>query len=170
VGDAWRYYRLTLDDFDDATASLALLTQYKSRAWKWTARYRVKRSPEADKELGIPQILQERAEVIGGVKWGMAVRDVLAKKGKHYKVSHHAMLGSADLIYDDVKVSVRDWFPGTDRGWVVRVEPTTEQMKESLKDRPYEDQGTSSVPVDGAVPPAPAEKAVSPADVAAVIA
>jgi len=139
-GDSWRGFRLTLESFDDDTIWIAELTQYKSKGWDWIARYRLERSSEVDKEFRIHQILDERSRVVGGVKYGMAVDDVLAKKGRHYKRNVHAEAGSEDLIYDDIKVSVRGWWPGREKGRVVRVEPTTERTKKFMKDIPYEDE------------------------------
>ena len=138
--DDWRGYWLTLESFDDDSVWIAELTQYKSKGWDWIARYRLKRSPEVDEEFGIHHILEERSKVLGGVKYGMAVDEMLAKKGKHYKVNHHAASGSADLIYNDVKVSVSGWEPGSGKGRVVSVEPTTERMKEFMKNVPYKDE------------------------------
>ena len=139
-GDGWRGYWLTLESFDDDSIWIAELTQYKSKGWDWIARYRLERSPEVDEEFRIHQILEERSRVLGGVKYGMAVDEVLAKKGRHYKRKVHAEGGSADLIYDDIKVSVRGWRPGSGKGRVVRVEPTAERTKEFMKDVPYEDE------------------------------
>ena len=139
-GDDWRGYWMTLESFDDDSLWIAELTQYKSKGWDWIARYRLERSPEVDEEFGIHQILEERSRVLGGVKYGMAVDEVLAKKGRHYKRKVHAEGGSADLIYDDIKVSVRGWRPGSGKGRVVRVEPTAERTKEFMKDVPYEDE------------------------------
>jgi hypothetical protein len=138
-GDDWRGYSLTLESFDDDSVWIAELTQYKSKGWDWIARYRLERSPEVDEEFRIHQILEERSRVLGGVKYGMAVDEVLAKKGRHYKRKIHAEGGSADLIYDDIKVSVRGW-RGPGSGRVVGLEPATEQMKEFMKDIPYEDE------------------------------
>lgn len=139
-GDDWRGYWLTLESFDDDSIWIAELTQYESKVWEWIARYRLERSPEVDEEFRIHQILEERSRVLGGVKYGMAVEEVLAKKGRHYKCRGHQEAGSADLIYDDIKVSVRGWWPGSGKGRVVRVEPTAELTKESMKDVPYEDE------------------------------
>jgi len=138
-GDEWRGYWLTLESFDDQTVWIAELTQYKSTGWDWVARYRIKRSPQVDEELSIAQIFEYRSGVIGAVKYGMTVSEVLAKKGRHFKVNHHAEGGSADLVYDDVKVSVRGWWSNRE-GRVVGVEPTTKQTLEFLKGRPYEDE------------------------------
>lgn len=139
-GDHWRRYWLTLESFDDDSVWIAELTQYKSKGWDWIARYQLERSPEVDEEFGIHQILEERSRILGGVKYGMAVNEVLAKKGKHYKINGHAEAGSADLIYDDIEVSVRGWWPGSGRGRVVGLGPTTERTKEFMKDIPYEDE------------------------------
>jgi len=138
--DDWRLYWLTLESFDDDSIWIAELAQYESKGWEWIARYRLERSPEVDEEFRIHQILEERSRVLGGVKYGMSVEDVLAKKGRHYKCNFHAMAGSAYLIYDDIKVSVYGWWPGSGTGRVIHVEPTTEQMKESMNDVPYEDE------------------------------
>jgi len=139
-GDDWRGYWLTLESFGDDSIWIAELTQYESKGWDWIARYRLERSPEVDEEFRIHQILEERSRVLGGVKYGMAVDEVLAKKGRHYKCNVHAESGSADLIYDDIKVSVRGWWPGSGKGRIVRVEPTAERTKEFMKDVPYEDE------------------------------
>lgn len=138
-GDDWRKYWLALESFNDDTAWLAELTQYKSKGWDWVARYQLKRNPELDKEFRILQILKERSQVLGGVKYGMSVKEVIAKKGRHYKINHHAEGGSADLVYDDVKVSIRGWWSDRE-GRVVGVEPTTTETWMFLKDVPYEDE------------------------------
>jgi len=140
-GDGWREYWLTLESFDNDSIWIAELTQYKSKGWDWIARYQLERSPEVDSEFRIQEILEERSNVISGIKYGMMVEEVLAKKGKHYKVSSHAENGSADLIYDDIEVSVREWEPVSGRGRVVGIRSTTERMKEFMKDIPYEDEG-----------------------------
>jgi len=139
-GADWRGYWLTLESFDDDSIWIAELTQYESKGWDWIARYRLERSPEVEQEFRIHQILRERSKVLGGVKYGMAVDEVFAKKGTHYKRNVHAESGSADMIYDDIKVSVRGWRSGSGKGRVVGVEPTTEQTKEFMKDVPYEDE------------------------------
>jgi len=138
-GDSWRSYRLELESFNDDTVWVAELTQYKSMGWDWVARYQIQRSPQVNEEFRIVQILEHRSRVIGGIKYGMTVREVIAKKGKHYKIHHHAEFGSADLVYDDVKVSIRGW-AGDREGRVVGVEPTKKETLEFLKDQPYEDE------------------------------
>jgi hypothetical protein len=138
--DDWRTYSLRLESFDDDNVWVAELTQYKSKGWDWVARYQLDRSPHVDEEFAIPQILQGRSRVIGGVKYGMTVDEVIAKKGGHYKINWHAEAGSAHLVYDDVKVSVRQWSPPRGGGRVVDVEPTTNRTMEFLKDVPYEDE------------------------------
>ncbi len=60
-----------MDSFDDSFAWVAVVTQYKSIAWNWEERYKLRRSAETDEELGIPEILKERQKVIGGVRHGM---------------------------------------------------------------------------------------------------
>ena len=106
-GEDWRKYWLRLESFDENSVWIAELTQYRSKGWDWIARYRIKRTLEVDKEFKIRQILEKRSKVIGGIKYGMSVDKVLALKGEHYKIHRHAEAGSAYLIYDDVKVSVR---------------------------------------------------------------
>jgi hypothetical protein len=138
--DTWRYYSLVLESFTQKSAWIAELTQYKSKGHDWIARYQLKRNPEVDEELGIPRILKDRSRVIGGVKYGMSVEEVISKKGKHYKISHHAEAGSADLVYDDVKVRVRQWSPHLGKGRVVGVTPMTKEKLEFFKHLPYEDE------------------------------
>lgn len=138
--DRWRAYHLALVSFDSESAWIAELTQFKSKGWDWIAHYRLRRSSEVDKDFAIAQIIEDRSRVVAGAQYGMSVADVIQLKGKHFKIKHHAEEGSADLIYDAVKVSVRQWWPGNDGGRVVRVEPTTNQTKEYMKDIPYEDE------------------------------
>jgi len=140
-GDDWRGYWLTLESFDDDSVWIAELTQYKSKGWDWIARYQLERSPAVDAEFRLQKILEERSKVISGIKYGMAAAEVLAIKGHHYKVNHHAEAGSAYLIYDDIEVSVRGWEPVSESGRVVGIRSTTEQMNEFMKDIPYEDEG-----------------------------
>jgi hypothetical protein len=139
-GDDSRSYWLELESFDDDSLWIAELTQYKSKGWDWIARYRLERSPVVDKEFGISGILEARLKILGGVRYGMAVDEVIAKKGKHYKVLYHAEAGSAYLYYDDVKVSVRGWSGRSGGGRVVGVEPIEERMREFMKSFPYEDE------------------------------
>jgi uncharacterized protein YhfF len=137
-GEDWRKYWLTLESFDNDMVWIAELTQYKSKGWDWIARYRLNRIPEVDEDFRINQILEERSKVFAGIKYGMSVDEVLAKKGKHYKLNVHAEAGSADLIYDDIKVSVREWWPGSSKGRIVRVEPTSDRTKDLMKNISYE--------------------------------
>ncbi len=139
-GDQWRAYHLALVSFDRRRATIAELTQFRSRGWDWIAVYDVDRGDEIDSDFDIERILAERAHVIGGVQYGMNVTDVIQRKGRHFKVNHHAEEGSADLVYDDVKVSVRQWSPGGNRGRVVRVTPMTGSIATHMKDVPYEDE------------------------------
>lgn len=134
-----RRYWLTLESFDETHGWVAELTQYRSKGWDWVARYRLERSTEADGELGITRILEERARVVGGVKYGMTVEEVLRLKGRHYKADHHQEAGSADFVYDDVKASVRGLGPNME-GRVVHVEATTDLTREYMTDIPYEDE------------------------------
>jgi G:T-mismatch repair DNA endonuclease (very short patch repair protein) len=139
-GGQWRSYWLALVSFDRARATIAELTQFQSRGWDWIAVYHVDRCDEIDADFGIDRILTERAQLIGGVRYGMSVADVIHRKGAHFKVNHHAEAGSGDLVYDDVSVSVRDWWPGVDRGRVVRVAPMTDSVAVSMREVPYEDE------------------------------
>jgi hypothetical protein len=139
-GDGSRAYCLRLESFDNDSVWVAELTQFKSKAGDWLARYRLKRSPEVDREFRIPQILEERSKVVGGVKYGMSVDEVLDKKGMHYKNLNHQEAGSSELVYDDIDVSVRGWRPGSGKGRVVGVRLTSERMKEFMKKFPYEDE------------------------------
>jgi len=139
-GDAWRGYWLALVSFDDSSVWIAELTQYKSKGWDWIDRYHLDRCSEVDKDFNIAQISKERSRVVGSVKYGMSVTEVIQLKGKHFKVNHHAESGSADLVYDDVKVSVRQWWPGNNTGRVVGVELTTNHTREYMKSIPYEDE------------------------------
>jgi hypothetical protein len=126
-GDSWRSYWLTLESFDDDSIWIAELTQYKSRGWDWVSRYQIEQSPEANEEFKINEILEERSKVIGGIKYGMLVSELIAVKGNNYKVNLHAEGGSADLIYDDIVVSVRQWWPGSELGRVIRVKSITKK-------------------------------------------
>ena len=139
-GDSSRAYCLRLESFDSDSVWVAELTQFKSKGWDWVARYRLKRGPEVDREFQLAHILEERSRIVGGVKYGMSVDEVLDKKGMHYKQLNHAEAGSSRLIYDDIDVSVRGWWPGTGKGRVVGVGPTTERTKEFMKKFPYEDE------------------------------
>jgi hypothetical protein len=128
-----------LDSFDESSAWVAVVTQYRSqKVWNWEKRYKLRRNAETDEELRIPQILKERQEVIAGVKYGMTVAEVVAKKGRHYKVNGTQVAGSAQLVYEDVTIDVVDWW--TDKeGHVLHTEATTDRMKEFMKDVPYHD-------------------------------
>ena len=137
-GDSWRTYDLTLVAFDEEWAWLAVVTQFKSKSWEYVERYRLRRNLEVDEEVSIPQIIEKQTKVVGGIKYGMSITDVFKKKGKHYKVNHHQAAGSADIVYDDITINVRDWWG--QKGRVVDVKPTTEQMKKFMKDTPYEDE------------------------------
>jgi len=154
-GESWRSFTLTLVSFDESTAVVGVLTQYRSKAWTWVKRFEIKRTAEADEELGIKRILAERAAAIGGVRYGMSVDEVIALKGQHYRVNHHQAGGSADLLYDDVKVGVRDWHPREKGGRVVSVEKATDEMKEHWKDLPYENERVEHG--ENAPPRAPAD-------------
>ena len=138
--DQWRGYWLALVSFESARATIAELTQFQSRGWDWIAVYHVDRCSGLDGDFAIGQILADRARVVGGVQYGMRAAEVIQRKGQHFKVHNHAESGSATLVYDDVRVGVRQWHPGTDRGRVTRVEPTTDQIKAYMKDIPYEDE------------------------------
>ena len=154
-GESWRYFTLTLVSFDASTAVVGVLSQYQSKTWTWVKRFEIKRAAEADEELGIKRIQPERAAVIGGVRHGMRVDEVIALRGQHYKVNHHQAEGSADLLYDDVKVGVRDWQAARKGGRVVSVEKATEEMKQHWKDLPYEDERLAQG--ENAPPRAPAD-------------
>lgn len=91
-------------------------------------------------DFGIWQILADRAKVIGGIRYGMKVVDVIEQKGSHFRVNPHAEAGSVDLVYDDVKVSVRQWWPGADQGRVVGVAPVTDSIVARVTGVPYEDE------------------------------
>lgn len=139
-GDEWRNYWLALVSFDRARATIAELTQFNSKGWDWVAAYQVDRRGEIDADFGVERILAERATVIGGVRYGMSVADVIQRKGRHFKVSLHAEAGSAKLVYDDVAVGVRQWHAGSDAGRVVGVEPVADEFAAEMKDIPYEDE------------------------------
>ncbi|KPJ52272.1 MAG: hypothetical protein AMS16_06610 [Planctomycetes bacterium DG_58] len=143
-GDGWRSYDLILDSFDKTTATVAVVTQYKSKGWNWVHRYRLERGEEADRALGIPEVLAARARVIGGVKYGMTLRQVFAKKGLHCKVNRHAAPGSVTFIYDDVVVHVQGW-DGRAKGRVVSVAPATDAVKEDARHLPYLDTDRGNV-------------------------
>jgi len=138
--DEWRNYWLALVSFDRARATIAELTQFQSKGWDWVAAYQVDRSGEIDADFGVERIVAERARVIGGVWYGMRVNDVIGRKGRHFKIEFHAEAGSAALVYDDVRVSVRQWHAGSDAGRVVAVEPVTDEFAAEMKDVPYEDE------------------------------
>jgi hypothetical protein len=118
-----RSYDFVLDSFDKTAATVALMSQHRSKAWRWEERYRLLRSPEVDRTLGIPRLVRERSRTIGGVRYGMRVSEVLALKGHDYRAVVHQDAGSADLVYDDVVVSVRGWSPDNRDGRVVCVAP-----------------------------------------------
>jgi hypothetical protein len=138
--DEWRGYDMSLVSFNSKSAWIAELTQFKSKGWDWIALYNVDRCDEVDKDFDIAKIADERSKVIGGVWYGMRVADVIQLKGKHFKVHNHAEVGSANLVYDDVNISVRQWSSGDNTGCVVGVETTSNQIKEYMKDIPYEDE------------------------------
>lgn len=139
-GEQWRTYLLALVSFDRTRATIAELTQFQSKGWDWVAAYQVERCSEIEADFGVERILAERARVIGGVRYGMSVAEVIRRKGRHFKVSLHAEEGSARLVYDDVAVSVRQWHARSDTGRVVGVEPVTEDLVNWVTDVPYEDE------------------------------
>ena len=142
---------LVLDSFDESSLWVSVVTQHESKVWQWEKRYKLRRDAETDNELGIPQILKARQEVIAGdagVKCDMTVVEVIVKKGWHYKVNSHQLAGSAQLVYDDVTVDVRDWWTDA-KGRVVHVEATTDRMKVNLKDLPYADELPLEKPLVG---------------------
>lgn len=155
----WRNYELTLDSFDQTHAWVAELTQYggKFGSQDWVARYRLERSAEADSELGIPRIIEERARVVAGVRYGMSVDEVIALKGRHYRSLRVQEGGSGALVYDDVTVSFRDRWSHRN-GRVVRVDATTDRTKDHMSGTRYEDEEspqtepTVAEPVGGADP------------------
>ena len=116
----WRVFWLMLDSFDSSYAYIGEITQYKSKGWDWIKQYKIKRSPDVDRELRITEIINKRSQVIGGIKYGMSVKDVLRIKGKPQKVITHARGGTRTWIYDDAKVSVWD-YDGKEGGWVSNV-------------------------------------------------
>jgi len=133
------YYRLALTSFGPETATVGLVAQHHSKGWQWSRRFILTRDEATDKALGITDLRQARAAVIGGVKRGMKADDVIRLKGLHYKESPHQLVGSADLIYDDVTVSVKDWHLGSGSGVVTAVAPVTAQYIEYAVQLPYED-------------------------------
>lgn len=139
-GGDWRAYELVLDSFDDTWAFCGLVTQHKSKAWTWVERYRLRRSTETDTALSLPEIIARRTKSVGGITYGMSVDQVIEQKGRHFRVNYHQAEGSADFVYDDVKVSVRDWWPSRNTGRVVSVEPTTDLMRKNMDRMPYEDE------------------------------
>jgi len=128
----WRSYDLMLDAFDEKTATVAIVTQFRSKAWEYVERFQLQRTPESDKELGIPDLLARRAKVIGGIRYGMTVREVFAKKGRDWKSIPHQDMGSATLVFDDVIIHVVDWHGG-DEGRVVGVRPVAQADKEPAR-------------------------------------
>jgi hypothetical protein len=143
-GDDRRSHMLCLVSFDNRWAWIGELTSFKTKesTWDWVARYRLARGPAVDQELGIPDILAERSKIIGGVKYGMTVAQLIGKKGVHFKAADHQEPGTYTLFFNDVVVTVRGWRPGTKEGRVVRAEPMTEHIKQYnwLRDLPYEDE------------------------------
>jgi len=138
--DGWRGYWLALVSFDSKNAWIAELTQFHTRGWDWIALYNLDRCDEVDKDFVIARIEEERSKVVGGVQYGMSVADVIQLKGRHFKVSNHAEEGSADIVYDDIKITVRQWWAGSNTGRVVGVEATSNQTNEYMKNIPYEDE------------------------------
>ncbi len=116
-------YWLTLESFDDNWVWIAELRQYKSKGWDWITRYQIERNSQVDEEFQINGIIRERSKVVSGIKYGMSVGEVISMKGEPKQINQHQELGSADLIYDDIIVSVRQWWPGRDTGRVIRVQP-----------------------------------------------
>ena len=106
-----------LAGFDNSYAYIGEITQYKSKGWVWIKRYKLKRDSRVDAEWGIKEIIEERSQVRGGVKYGMSVKDMLRIKGRPARVILHAAGGSEGWVYEDVKVSVRE-YDGKDGGWV----------------------------------------------------
>ena len=130
--------------FDDRWAWVGELTSYRNKqsVWDWVARYRLTRSPAVDKELGIPGIIAERSKVIGGVRYGMTVTQLLDSKGMHFKAADHQEPGTFSFYFDDVVVTVKGWRRGTKEGQVVRAEPMQEHIQRYnwLRDLPSEDE------------------------------
>jgi hypothetical protein len=142
--DHWRSHMLCLVSFDNHSAWVGELTSYGSKqsTWDWVARYRFARSPAVDKELGIPGIIAERSKVIGGVKYGMTVAQLLDSKGMHFRAADRQEPGTFSFFFDDVVVTVKGWRRGTKEGKVIRTEPMTEHIQQYnwLSDLPYEDE------------------------------
>jgi hypothetical protein len=138
--DGWRGYWLALVSFDSKNAWIAELTQFDSKGWDWIAQYHLDRCNEVDKDFVIAKIEEERSKVVGGVQYGMRVADVIQLKGRHFKVNNHTEAGSADIVYDDTKITVRQWWPGINTGRVVGVEAASNQTNEYMKNIPYEDE------------------------------
>lgn len=142
--DNWRSHTLCLVSFDNRWACLGELTSYRNMqsVWDWVARYRLARSPAVDQELGIPSILAEHSKVIGGVKYGMTVAQLLDRKGMHFKAADHQEPGTFTFLFNDVIVTVKGWRHGTKEGRVVRAEPITERFQHYnyFRDFPYEDE------------------------------
>ncbi len=152
-----RGHWLTLDSFDETHAWVAELTQYRSKGWDWVVRWRLMRSTEADAELEIPRILEERARVVAGVRYGMSVAEVFALKERHYRSHPCQAAGSGYLVYDNVRFSVTGWWSDS-KGRVGGVEATSDRTKEYMKGTRYEDeeppqtQPTVAEPIGGADP------------------
>jgi len=123
-GDKPGGYWLTLESFDDKWVWIADLRQYKSKGWDWIGRFQIERNSQVDEEFQINSIIKARSQIIGGVRYGMPVGEVISMKGEPKEINVHQEGGSADLIYDDVIVSVRQWVQRNNTtGRVIGVKP-----------------------------------------------
>jgi len=137
-GSRWR--RMELEAFDDKKVWVSEVIRDVSRkrhGWDWIARYRLDRNAQIDKKLHIARVVEERAKVIGGVKYGMTSEEVVALKGQPLKIIEDPV-GNAELRYDDVSVYIRMWVPPMERfparGKVLHVEPPREEMRNRSQD------------------------------------
>ncbi len=92
------------------------------------------------KDFYIAKIVEEQSKVIGSVWYGMNVTDVIKLKGRHFKVQNQQEEGTAEIVYDDISIVVRQWWPGNNTGRVIGVRATSDQTKEYMKNIPYEDE------------------------------
>lgn len=119
---------LWLVAFDESSADVGWVvrTGRRNMGLQCNRVYRLARSHAVDDALHIPQAIEQRTRVIGGVYYGMTVRELFAKKGRPHNESACRIAGHALLYYADVRVDVRRYPYGGDGGRVVYVRPARE--------------------------------------------
>ncbi len=68
----------------------------------------------------------------GGVRLGMTVAEVIRAKGRHFRTSHHSMVGHFTMVYADIAARVR-------LGKVYAIEPAAGWFG-LVREIPFDDQ------------------------------